>query len=298
MRQVLSDRKAICIFLLPALILFVSVVIIPIGISFYFSLLKWDGIGQGEMVGFANYVKLFTGKTSSFWKAAGNSFLYAAVSMCIQLPFSLLLALILSNGIKLENFYRNVFFIPVIISTVVIGQLWMKIYNNDYGLLNSLLRSLGLESWTRIWLGDKGTVLGATFVPMLWQYVGYHLLLMYGAIKSIPQDLYEAAKIDGASQTRTAVSITIPLMKPMLKVCATFSLIGSLKIFDLIFVLTGGGPSGASEVPATLMYRTIFLKNQYGYGSSIAMFIVLECLVLSWVIQRLFAERAKKGVSL
>ena len=298
MRQVLSDRKAICIFLLPALILFVSVVIIPIGISFYFSLLKWDGIGQGEMVGFANYVKLFTGKTSNFWKAAGNSFLYAAVSMCIQLPFSLLLALILSNGIKLESFYRNVFFIPVIISTVVIGQLWMKIYNNDYGLLNSLLRSLGLESWTRIWLGDKSTVLGATFVPMLWQYVGYHLLLMYGAIKSIPQDLYEAAKIDGASQTRTAVSITIPLMKPMLKVCATFSLIGSLKIFDLIFVLTGGGPSGASEVPATLMYRTIFLKNQYGYGSSIAMFIVLECLVLSWVIQRLFAERAKKGVSL
>lgn len=298
MRQVLSDRKAICIFLLPALILFVSVVIIPIGISFYFSLLKWDGIGQGEMVGFANYVKLFTSKTSNFWKAAGNSFLYAAVSMCIQLPFSLLLALILSNGIKLENFYRNVFFIPVIISTVVIGQLWMKIYNNDYGLLNSLLRSLGLESWTRIWLGDKSTVLGATFVPMLWQYVGYHLLLMYGAIKSIPQDLYEAAKIDGASQTRTAVSITIPLMKPMLKVCATFSLIGSLKIFDLIFVLTGGGPSGASEVPATLMYRTIFLKNQYGYGSSIAMFIVLECLVLSWVIQRLFAERAKKGVSL
>ena len=298
MRQVLSDRKAICIFLLPALILFVSVVIIPIGISFYFSLLKWDGIGQAEMVGFANYVKLFAGKTSNFWKAAGNSFLYAAVSMCIQLPFSLLLALILSNGIKLESFYRNVFFIPVIISTVVIGQLWMKIYNNDYGLLNSLLRSLGLDSWKRIWLGDKTTVLGATFVPMLWQYVGYHLLLMYGAIKSIPQDLYEAAKIDGASQTRTAVSITIPLMKPMLKVCATFSLIGSLKIFDLIFVLTGGGPSGASEVPATLMYRTIFLKNQYGYGSSIAMFIVLECLVLSWVIQRLFAERTKKEVSL
>jgi len=298
MRQVLSDRKAICIFLLPALILFVSVVIIPIGISFYFSLLKWDGIGQAEMVGFANYVKLFAGKTSNFWKAAGSSFLYAAVSMCIQLPFSLLLALILSNGIKLESFYRNVFFIPVIISTVVIGQLWMKIYNNDYGLLNSLLRSLGLDSWTRIWLGDKTTVLGATFVPMLWQYVGYHLLLMYGAIKSIPQDLYEAAKIDGASQTRTAVSITIPLMKPMLKVCATFSLIGSLKIFDLIFVLTGGGPSGASEVPATLMYRTIFLKNQYGYGSSIAMFIVLECLVLSWVIQRLFAERTKREVSL
>ena len=298
MRQVLSDKKAICLFLLPALILFLGIVIIPIGISFYYSLLKWDGIGQGEMVGFANYVKLFFGKSSSFWKTAEHSFLYAGVSLFVQLPVSLLLALILATGVKFENFYRNAFFVPVIISTVVIGQLWMKIYNNDYGLLNMLLRSLGLESWTRIWLGDKTTVLGATFVPMLWQYVGYHMLLMYGAIKSIPQDLFEAAKIDGASQTRMAFSITIPMIRPMLKVCATFSLIGSLKIFDLIFVLTGGGPSGASEVPATLMYRTIFLKNQYGFGSSIAMFIVLECLVFSVLVQKLFNQRKEKGALL
>ena len=298
MRQVLSDRKAILVFLMPALILFLSIVIIPIGISFYYSLLKWDGIGQSDFVGFANYTKLFFGKTSNFWKTAGHSFLYAGVSLFVQLPVSLLLALLIANGVKFENFYRNAFFVPVIISTVVIGQLWMKIYNNDYGLLNTVLRALGLDSWTRIWLGDKETVLGATFVPMLWQYVGYHMLLMYGAIKSIPQDLFEAAKIDGASQTRTAISITIPMIRPMLKVCATFSLIGSLKIFDLIFVLTGGGPSGASEVPATLMYRTIFLKNQYGFSSSIAMFIVLECLILSVFVQKLFSERKEKGASL
>ncbi len=292
MDRVLSDKKAVCLFLLPALLLFVFIVIIPIGISMYYSMLDWDGIGAGSFIGFDNYAKLFFAKTSKFWSAAGHSFLYAGISLLVQLPISLLLAIVIASGVKFENFYRSAFFIPVIISTVVIGQLWMKIYHPDYGLLNSFLRAMGLESITRTWLGDKSTALGATFVPILWQYVGYHMLLMYGAIKSIPGELFEAAKIDGATPSRTAIAVTIPMIRPMLKVSATFSLIGSLKVFDLIFVLTGGGPSGASEVPTTLMYRTIFLKNQYGYGSSMAMFIVAECMILTLLIRRLFREKA------
>lgn len=291
MEKVLSDKKVACLFVLPALLLFIGVVVIPIGISFYYSLLDWDGIGKGSFVWFENYQKLFFSKTSKFWISAGNSFLYAGISLLVQLPFSLLLALVISSGVKFENFYRSAYFIPVIISTVVIGQLWMKIYNPDYGLLNVFLKSIGLDGWTRTWLGDKSTALGATFVPILWQYVGYHMLLMYGAIKSIPGELFEAARIDGASPSRTALSITIPMIRPMLKVSATFSLIGSLKVFDLIFVLTNGGPSGASEVPTTLMYKTIFLKNQYGYGSSMAMFIVAECMILTLILRRLFHEK-------
>ncbi len=292
MDRVLSDKKAVCLFLLPALLLFVFIVIIPIGISMYYSMLDWDGIGAGSFIGFDNYAKLFFAKTGKFWSAAGHSFLYAGISLLVQLPISLLLAIVIASGVKFENFYRSAFFIPVIISTVVIGQLWMKIYHPDYGLLNSFLRAMGLESITRTWLGDKSTALGATFVPILWQYVGYHMLLMYGAIKSIPDELFEAAKIDGASPSRAAIAVTIPMIRPMLKVSATFSLIGSLKVFDLIFVLTGGGPSGASEVPTTLMYRTIFLKNQYGYGSSMAIFIVAECMILTLLIRRLFREKA------
>jgi raffinose/stachyose/melibiose transport system permease protein len=292
MDRVLSDKKAVCLFLLPALLLFVCVVIIPIGISMYYSMLDWDGIGAARFIGFDNYAKLFFAKTGKFWSAAGHSFLYAGISLLIQLPISLLLAIVIASGVKFENFYRSAFFIPVIISTVVIGQLWMKIYNPEYGLLNSFLKTIGLENLTRTWLGDKSTALGATFVPILWQYVGYHMLLMYGAIKSIPGELFEAAKIDGATPFRTALAVTIPMIRPMLKVSATFSLIGSLKVFDLIFVLTGGGPSGASEVPTTLMYRTIFLKNQYGYGSSMAMFIVAECMILTLLIRRLFREKA------
>jgi raffinose/stachyose/melibiose transport system permease protein len=292
MDRVLSDKKAVCVFLLPALLLFVCIVIIPIGISMYYSMLDWDGIGAGVFTGFDNYTKLFFAKTGKFWSSAGHSFLYAGISLLIQLPISLLLAIVIASGVKFENFYRGAFFIPVIISTVVIGQLWMKIYNPEYGLLNSFLKTAGLESMTRTWLGDKSTALYATFVPILWQYVGYHMLLMYGAIKSIPGELFEAAKIDGATPFRTAIAVTIPMIRPMLKVSATFSLIGSLKVFDLIFVLTGGGPSGASEVPTTLMYRTIFLKNQYGYGSSMAMFIVAECMILTLLIRRLFREKA------
>jgi raffinose/stachyose/melibiose transport system permease protein len=210
------------------------------------------------------------------------------VSVVIQLPISLLFALLITSGVKQEGFFRTVFFIPVIISTVVIGQLWMKIYNPDYGLLNVFLRGIGLEGAAKVWLGDVKTVFAAACVPVLWQYIGYHMLLMYAAIKSIPPDVFEAARIDGAGPVQQAFRITIPLMKPMLKVSVTFAVIGSLKLFDLIYVLTNGGPVHASEVPSTLMVKTIFLSNQYGYGSSMAVFIILECLVFTLVVNKVF----------
>jgi len=208
----------------------------------------------------------------------------------IQLPISLLLALILSRGIKGEKFYRTVYFIPVILSTVVIGQLWMKIYNPNYGLLNFILTKIGLQSLTNQWLGNTKTALMAVFVPILWQYIGYHMLLMYASAKSIPTDIYEAAKIDGATESQIAFRITIPLMKPILKVCVIFAVIGSFKAFDLIYVLTNGGPLHASEVPSTLMYTTIFTKYQYGYGSAMAIFIILESLIGTLIIQKLFGK--------
>lgn len=288
MERVLSDKKAICFFILPALIIFVIIVILPIILSGYYSMLDWDGIGKSTFIGLDNYKKLFINNTDGFTQSVKNSLLFAAVSIFVQLPISLFLALVLAKGVKGEGFYRSVYFLPVIISSVVIGQLWMKVYHPDYGLLNSFLRTMGLESMTRGWLGDMDTALFATFVPILWQYIGYHMLLMYAAIKSIPKDIYEAAKIDGASGFKTAFKITIPLISPMLKVCMIFAIIGSLKVFDLIYVLTNGGPAHASEVPSTLMVKTIFLKNMYGYGSAMAIFIILECFIFTVMIQKLF----------
>lgn len=290
MEKLLRDKKAIFLFVFPAFLIFAVIVLLPIFFSLYYSLQNWNGISKGIFIGFDNYKSLFVNNADGFFKSVANAGILAVLSVFIQLPISLLLALVLARGIKGEKPFRTVFFIPVVLSTVVIGQLWMKIYNPSYGLLNIILGKVGLKSLQQAWLGDPRFALGAVFAPILWQYIGYHMLLMYASAKSISTDIYEAAKIDGAGEVRTAFSITIPLMKPILKVCVIFAVIGSFKSFDLIYVLTNGGPLHASEVPTTLMYTTIFAKYQYGYGSAMAIFIIAECLVCTVLIQKLFGK--------
>jgi raffinose/stachyose/melibiose transport system permease protein len=286
MEKVWKDKKAIAFFLFPSFVILALIIIVPIVMSSYYSLLKWDGFGEGDFVGFKNYIRLF--KDKAFLTSIKNSLVFATGSVFVQLPISLLLALVISKGVKFERFFVTVFFIPVIISTVVIGQLWMKIYNPDYGPLNMFLRAVGLDNLTREWLGSKDTALMASVVPVLWQYIGYHMLLMYAGIKSIPGDVFEAAKIDGASWFKTSMFITIPMLKPILKVTLTFAVVGSLKVFDLVYVLTRGGPGRASEVTSTLMVETIFKSNNYGYGSAMAVFVIVECFVLYLFIGKLF----------
>ena len=288
MINVMSDKKAITVFMAPALLFFLLIIAAPVVMSLYYSMLAWDGIGKGTFVLFDNFKGLFAGNRDSFPLSVVHSFIIVLLSVFIQLPVSLFFALVIAGGVKKESFFRTVYFIPVIISTVVIGQLWLKIYNPDYGLLNFFLRAVGLESLTRVWIGDIKTVLVSVFVPSLWQYVGYHLLLMYAAIKSIAPEIYEAARIDGSGPVQTAFKVTVPLITPMLKVCVTLSVIGSLKVFDLIYVLTNGGPAHASEVPSTLMVKTIFLSYRYGYGSAMAVFIILECFICAYLVGRIF----------
>jgi raffinose/stachyose/melibiose transport system permease protein len=294
MDKILRDKKAIFLFVFPAMLIFIVAIALPICFSVYYSLLKWDGIGKGVFIGLKNYVDLFVNNTDGFTKSIQNSFILAVLSVLIQLPISLLLALILARGVKGENVFRTIYFIPVIISTVVIGQLWMKIYHPNYGMLNIILKSIGLGSLAKPWLASTKTALLAAFVPIVWQYIGYHMLLMYAGIKSISEDIYEAAKIDGATAFQTATRVTIPLIKPILEVCVVFAVTGSFKAFDLIFILTNGGPLHASEVPSTMMYNTIFAKYMYGYGSAMSIFIIIECLVVTLIIRKLFNDR-KEG---
>ncbi len=289
MHKILSNKKAIVLFLLPTVLLISIFVVVPICMSVYYSMLNWDGIGKGTFIGLQNYIDMIS--DTRFTSSIKNSLLYAAFSLFLQLPFSLLLAIVVANVTRGEKFYRTTFFIPVIISGVVIGQLWQKIYNGDYGLLNAVLGMFGVEG--QDWLGQENTALLAAFVPNLWQYIGYHMLIMYAGIKSISPDINEAAKIDGANKIQTAFRITIPLLKPILQVCITFSLIGALKIFDLIYVLTGGGPFFSTEVPTIYMYKTVFDSFNYGYGSAISIFVILECLILTVVLRLFFREKGE-----
>lgn len=288
MSKVKNNKLAVFVFILPASLLFISIIILPIFMSGYYSMLDWDGIREGVFIGIDNYIKLFTSPTVKFTDSLIHVLLYAFISVFFQLPFSFLLAAILAKGVKGERFFLSVFFFPVLMSTTVIGQLWLKIYNPDYGVLNVFLRSIGLDEWCRTWLGDQNTVLAAVFVPMLWQYVGYHMLLMYAGIKSIPPQFSEAAKIDGANYRQIISKIIIPQLKPVLRMCVIFSVVGSLKSFDLIYILTKGGPAHASEVPSTLMVNMIFDRNRYGFGSAIAMFIIFLCFFFAVLIRKFF----------
>lgn len=296
MNHVFTNRKAIAVFVLPSLILFMLVGFYPIVQSLYYSLLDWDGIQSSAFTGLNNYKDLLFADSygMGFMHSALNTIYLAVLSIVLQLPIALLLALILARGIKGEKFYRTVYFVPVLVSSAVIGMMFLKFYNPNYGIVNSFLEKVGLSAWTHDWLTDSKTALISILIPIIWQYIGYHMLLMYAAIKGIPEDLYEAAKIDGASPVRMSISITIPLIVPILRVCVIFAVIGSLKFFDHVYVMTGGKPAPETDVPSTLMYSTIFTRHMYGYGSAMAIFMVVECLAFYLILQWLIRTREER----
>lgn len=281
-----SERGRVPAFLSGAIGVYALIVLIPLLFSVYYGFLQWNGYGDMTFIGFQNYVELFQDRV--FVKALVNSFLLALYSTAVQIPISLLLALTLTaKSVRREGLFRTVYFIPVLLSSVVIGQLWLKIYSPKYGMLNDVLSMLGADHLIRSWLGDPEVALAAVFVPILWQYVGYHMLLLYAALRSIPGEIEEASRIDGANWLQQSLRVRIPMIVPMIKVSLVFAVTGSFKFFDLIYVMTNGGPLHATEVPSTFMYTMIFSRTRYGAGSAVAIIIVLECLLFTMIIQRL-----------
>jgi raffinose/stachyose/melibiose transport system permease protein len=285
-----KKTKIILLFILPALAVYICMVILPIFMSVFYSTQEWDGIGKAEFTGIQNYIDLAADSTGNFHKAVGNSILLAVASVFIQLPIAFIIARVLAGGVKGEGFFRSVYFIPVIISTVVIGQMWRKIYNPQFGLLNNILENMGLDSLKQEWLGNTETALSAVFIPLLWQYIGYHMLLFYAAIKSVPVDILDAAKIDGVGFWKETLYIIIPMVSYVIEICVILAIIGSLKTFDLIYILTNGGPLHSTEVPSTMMFNSIFHRMSYGYGSAMAVFIVIECLIITIIMKKIFRK--------
>ena len=320
MKKTLSYKLNIFVFLLPALLLFVGILIAPIVMSVIYSLHDFKSIAGGDMkyVGLQNYVELFSRQLANdkgamfanvnyMGDALINSLILGALSVFIQLPIALIIALKLSKGIRGERAYLSIFFMPVLISTVIIGQLWMNIYETN-GLLNSALDALGVKTqlfaWitshihsTKMpfqggWTGYKETALIAAFIPILWQYVGYHMLLMYAGIKGVPADLLEAASLDGCTEGQVNRFIVIPYIKPILRVCVIFAVTGSLKSFDLIYTLMKD--TRKAELPSTLMYKLTFLNNRYGMGSAIAVVLIVLCFAFALLISLAFRDKGEK----
>lgn len=283
MDKVLSNKKIIALYVLPSLLLILAIVYIPIVLTAYYGLNEWNGIGAMKFVGLDNYLTLF--KDETFWNSAWHSLLLAMFSG-ISLLLYLIVAMVLAARIKGANLFRKIYLIPMLLSSVAIAQLWLKIYHPTNGVLNSVLESIGIAN-PPAWLAESSIVLFALFIPILWQYAGFYILIYYAALKNIPASLEEAAKIDGANAFQIAWKIKLPLVMEVIKVTIVLAVVGSLKYFDLIFVMTDGGPNGSSEVMASYMYHEAFRAYDFGYGSAIGFFLLVICLAVTWVIRKL-----------
>lgn len=287
MKSVMSNKFVITLYVLPALLLILLLIYIPIVLTGYYGLMEWNGIGKMKFIGLENYVELVQDK--KFWKSTWHSLLLGVFST-ISLVGYLILSLILASKIKGANFLRKIYLIPMLLSSVAIGQLWSKIFDPTNGMLNRLLVVLGVDN-PPLWLADANIVLYALFFPIVWQYAGFYIIIFYAALKNVPEELIEAAKIDGANPIQIAYKIKIPLITGVIKVMVILAIVGSLKYFDLIFVLTGGGPNGASEVMASYMYTEAFSKYNFGYGSAIGFGLLVICLIMTWLIQKLLTSK-------
>ncbi|MBU9720595.1 MULTISPECIES: carbohydrate ABC transporter permease [Bacillaceae] len=287
MNKVMSDKKVIALYVLPAFLLLMLLVYIPIVLTGYYGLMKWDGIGSMEFIGLENYRNLIV--DSAFWRSARHSLLLAIFSV-ISLIGYLLVSLVLSGRIKGADLFRKVYLIPMLLSSVAIAQLWMRIYHPTNGVMNRLLTSIGIEQ-PPLWLADTNIVLYSIFIPIIWQYAGFYILIYYAALRNVPNELVESARIDGASPWQIGYKIKLPLIAGVIKVTIVLAVVGSLKYFDLIWVMTQGGPNGASEVIASYMYKQAFTTYNFGYGSAVGFFLLILCLIITYIIRKLTATK-------
>ncbi|WP_413377316.1 carbohydrate ABC transporter permease [Alkalihalobacillus sp. 1P02AB] len=287
MNKVMSNKLFITLYLLPALLLVGILIFIPLVLTGYYGLMKWDGIGAMQFIGLDNYINVV--QDSKFWQSAGHSFILALFST-LSLVIYLLVSMILASKIKGANLLRKLYLIPMLLSSVAIAQLWIKVYNPSNGMLNTILSWFGVQN-PPLWLADPNIVLYSIFIPILWQYAGFYILIYYAALKGIPESIIEAAKIDGANPIQIAYRIKLPLIMGVVKVTIVLAVVGSLKYFDLIYVMTGGGPNGASEVMASYMYKLAFGNYNFGYGSAVGFMLLVITLVVTYIVRKATADK-------
>jgi raffinose/stachyose/melibiose transport system permease protein len=276
-----QKNLTIFLFLVPVFALFLLFIVYPIFRSVYNSFFAWKGFGDPtNFIGLENYQQIL--KDKIFHKAVLNGLLIIALSLGIQLPLSLSLAIMVGRDLPGRAFFRMIFFLPYVISEVITAIAWMGLYNPDptRGLFNAILVLIpGVKAVA--WMGDMKIVMPALFVVLTWKFFGLHMLLFLAGLQGIPAEVEEAARIDGANSPQLLRYITIPMLGSTLRTSVYLSILGSLQQFILVWIMTKGGPVNASEVMATYMYRYGFVRFWYGYGSAVAIVMLLVSLVFS-----------------
>ena len=285
MDKLLKNKKAIIIFMAPAFLLFTFVLFIPICQSVYYSFCEYKGMTPPVFIGLENYKNLLKDKT--LFIALKNSLFFLIFSCVTQLIMGLILAALLTNIDRGRNAFKNIIYLPCVLSSAALGLLWMFIFSPKLGI-NQLLQKLGMEG--PLWLMDTN---GFIILPMwviafvaLWQYVGQSMMLYMAQISGISKSLYEASYIDGCNKYKSFIHITLPLIRPMVATAMSLNAIGSLKFFDLIFNMTEGGPNHRTEVLATHLYQQGFKYFKYGYASAIGVILLILCLLVTAFINK------------
>ncbi|MBO8436541.1 MAG: sugar ABC transporter permease [Spirochaetes bacterium] len=291
MGGILKDKKAYLVFLVPGIAFYLFAVFYPIVDSVRLGFVEWGGIGPEEFVGLENYTKMFTDHV--FYESFFNNLIYLVIVVAMQLLIGLLFAVLLTYMNKNVSLVKTLYYVPCIITTVAIGQMFRSMYATEpMGLFNIVLDAFGMDGLIRSWLADVNTVLVAVSIPEGWRFTGMYMVIYYAALISIDPEVSEAAEIDGANAWQTLWRVKIPMIKPVIILSLTMCITGALRGFDIPFLLTNGGPGNSSELMSTYMYKQAFSSNKFGYGSAIAVFIIVES-ILAVIILRLISGRKK-----
>ncbi|MDQ4501370.1 sugar ABC transporter permease [Sinomonas sp. ASV322] len=287
------SRLSVLVFLLPPLVVYGAAVLFPILQSLVLSFFSWNGIGDMEFVGLANYVHMLT-HDDVFWRSFLNSLGYLAICLVLQLGGALLVASLLLSLRRGRELVKTLYLLPAVISTVAIAFLFERIYSLDpVGLLNQVLSWLGLGALERPWLSDVNTVLAAVSAPEGWRFTGLYMLIIYAALLAVPRELEEAAILDGASRWQLFTKIRFPYIRPVWITTTIMATTYGLRGFDIPYLMTNGGPGQSSELVTTYMYKTAFTSTDYGYASTISVFIVAECLIAVGLIVMLLRRKGE-----
>lgn len=286
------SRMSVLVFLVPPLLLYGVAVLLPIVQSLFLSFFSWDGITDMKFVGLDNYIEMFTGD-DVFWTSFSHSLGYLAICLFMQLGGALVVASLLITLTRGRQLVKTLYLLPAVISTVAIALLFKRIYSSgSVGMINQVLEWVGLERFQQAWLSNVDTVLVAVSVPEGWRFSGLYMLIVYAALLSVPKELEEAARLDGANWWRLFTQIRFPHIRPVWATTTIMATTYALRGFDIPYLLTNGGPGQSSELLTTYMYKTAFTNTNFGYASAMSVFIVAECLISVGLIILLLRRKA------
>lgn len=288
-------KSTIYLYLLIPVALFIFTVFMPLVAALYYSFFEWKSGPVKTFNGTTNYQLLFA--DSTFWASFGHNLYLVVVCIVGQIGIAFILVLFANSRLaKCQSIHRTFGFFPSTISAVCIGMIWTMIYHNKYGILNwFLINVLNRPDWAQVWLNDSAHVMLYVSIPLVWQFIGYYMVIMFSAIAGIDKSIFESAEIDGANGFQTALHITLPLIRNTMLVCLTLCIAGNMKAFDNIYTMTRGGPGTASMVMAMYGYKVSFEQTNLGYGSTISVAIFVLSLAVIGGSQYL-VKRATRGL--